>query len=94
MGLRQLQEAIEEVEFGEFEKKLRAPSDESATAGSAVAAYQDVPAPIIRALAKAEESLHSKGEFDPTIAGDLLRSSIDEAHREIVARLSKVGSLQ
>jgi hypothetical protein len=49
---------------------------------------EQIPAEIARALSKAEEHLRQKGEFDPKIAGDLLRTSMDEAHRAIIDKLS------
>jgi hypothetical protein len=48
---------------------------------------------IDEALKEAAQYLRGGGTFDPKKAADLLRSSIDESHREIVKRLvERTGS--
>ena len=95
LTVTQLKDAIEELEFSDFEAKLKAAAKTVVSSPSIHVALQDedssdgrVPHQIADALSKADDYLRSKGQFDPKIAGDLLRSSIDEAHRAIVDELS------
>jgi hypothetical protein len=88
-----LRDAIEEIEFSKFETKLKASAKMIGSRKSHLVARpenftEQIPAEIARALSKAEEHLRQKGEFDPKIAGDLLRASMEEAHRAIVNDLS------
>jgi len=94
LAMKQLRNAIEEIEFSEFEKRLKASAKTIREQSSNIkpsnseAFQQEIPAVIASALSKAEEHLRQKGEFDPKIAGDLLRTSMDEAHRAIIDKLS------
>lgn len=93
--VHQLSGAIESAEFSRFEQQLRNAS--SATAARKVPDKQSEFAAlnprIEEALKEASEYLHSGGTFDPKKAADLLRSSIDESHREIVKRLAESTGL-
>ena len=94
LAVTQLKDAIEDVEFSEFEAKLKAAAKTLGSSPPIDVAPQDqegitgrVPRQIAEALSKADDCLRSKGQFDPKIAGDLLRTSIDVAHRAIVDEL-------
>src|SRR5258708_4116358 len=85
----QLNRAIENAEFSRFEQHLLKASS-VAPAHKASDEQSDFTAlnPSIEgALKEAAVYLRSEGTFDPKKAADLLRSSIDESHREIVRRL-------
>jgi hypothetical protein len=90
-NLHQLVGAIESAEFSRFEQQLRNAS--STNAGPKVPDKQSEFAAlnprIEEALKEASDYLRSEGTLDPKKAADLLRSSIDESHREIVKRLAE-----
>ena len=85
----QLNRAIENAEFSRFERQLSkassvTPAQKSPDEQSDFAALTPG---IEGALKEASAYLRSQGTLDPKKAADLLRSSIDESHREIVGRL-------
>ncbi len=81
--------AIENVEFTRFELGLRQVSEEVPTADvrSERTADKLLPSAIDTAMKEAHEYLRGDGPFNPKKAADLMRSSIDELHREIVAKI-------
>jgi len=85
----QLNRAIENAEFSGFEEQLQSTSPGMPTpkeVGDQLAAAGLSPA-IIGAMKEAAEYLRSDGPFNPKKAADLVRTSMDESHREIVVRL-------
>jgi hypothetical protein len=90
----QLNRAIENAEFSRFEKQLRgvqvmpAPDAGGEQAGAATVH------PVAAAMKEAGEYLRSDGIFNPKKAADLMRTSIDESHREVVNRLVTVTGTQ
>jgi hypothetical protein len=93
-----LEKAIEELEFDRFEKAFaeQAPGDADqpkSTPADHLVLYLrglDVAPSISAAMVEAQEYLRASGQFDPKKAADLLRSSIDEMNRAIVADLVKL----
>jgi hypothetical protein len=86
-----LKRAVESAEFSRFEEQLRAVPPKAAEP-----AASDGPAPgleqptVAAAMREASDYLHSDGIFNPKKAADLMRTSIDESHREIVGKLVKL----
>jgi hypothetical protein len=87
--ITQLTRAIESAEFSRFEQQLRSASQSSPSpqaienAGASVG----LNSPVTEAMAEAAKYLRSDGPFNPKKAADLMRTSIDESHREIVSQL-------
>jgi hypothetical protein len=83
-----LKRAIENAEFSRFEEQIRV---RPAAAFHSETDPQVVPkalTPTIEsALQEASDYLRNDGKFSPKKAADLLRSSIEESHREILKRL-------
>ena len=85
----QLNRAIESAEFSRFEQQLRsAPQSSPSTqvidnAGVSVV----LNSPVTGAMAEAAKYLRTPGPFNPKKAADLMRTSIDESHRELVSQL-------
>jgi hypothetical protein len=89
-NITQLSRAIDNAEFSRFEQQLRSTSTITAPKVPDEQSELAVLDPgIIEALKEANEYLWSGGTFDPKKAADLLRSSIDETHREIVKKLER-----
>jgi len=94
-NLHQLIGAIESAEFSRFEQQLRSASSTTAVpkVPDKQSEFAAVSQSVEEALKEAGDYLRSEGMFDPKKAADLLRSSIDESHREIVKRLvERTGS--
>ncbi len=91
LAASQLSKSIEEIRFQKFEAKVKA---RSARARQRPATDStELPPDVAAALKRAEECLRTTGSFEPKLAADLLRSSIDEAHRKIVRELeSRTGA--
>lgn len=88
-----MERQVEEVEFLRFEKSLEPgpQTSTSQTVGVEEHAESKIPPGIERALDKARSYLRSDGEFDPKIAADLLRTSIDASHSHIVDILQAIA---
>jgi hypothetical protein len=91
-AVEQLERTAEQIEFERFAKNL---SDGTNARGSREAAEQpaadtSLSLKVAGALQEAEKRLHSKGAFDAKTAADLIRSAMEEAHREFVAELESV----
>ena len=91
--------AIEDLEFTKFEATLRKSASTArpqAVRSDAVEKLEDdLPNPGLAtkaadAMTHAREYLGRGGPFDPKIAADLIRSSIDETHRDIVKDLAQL----
>ena len=84
-----LQRLIEDVEFSRFEQQLRdASGDRSKSTQVNELPVINISSNITRAMKEAEQYLRSNGPFDPKKAADLIRTSMDEFHRQIVNELS------
>lgn len=92
----QLTRAIESAEFSRFEQQLRSASQSNPTpqAIENARASVDLGSPVAEAMAEASKYLRSDGPFNPKKAADLMRTSIDESHREIVSQLVGVTGMQ
>ena len=82
-----LNRAIKSAEFSRFERQLRNASPEKPEDGGKQPAEAGLNLIVVDALKKARDYLHSDGPFDPKIAGDLMRASVEETGRDMVARL-------
>ncbi|HXM21274.1 MAG TPA: hypothetical protein VN948_08430 [Terriglobales bacterium] len=91
--------AIEDQEFTKFEaalKKSAAIAKPEAASSDAVERLEGdlanlgLPTKAAAAMTHAREYLGGTGPFDPKIAADLIRSSIDETHRDIVKELAQL----
>lgn len=92
----QLNRAIENAEFCRFEKQLRAAqaAPPPPNSGGGHPASTVALASVAAAMKEAAEYLRSDGVFNPKKAADLMRTSIDEAHREVVSNLVNLTSVQ
>ncbi len=91
----QLDRAIENAEFSRFEKQLRGAQVMPAPdAGDEQLATGGPEHPVAAAMKEAADYLRSDGIFNPKKAADLMRTSIDESHREVVSRLVTVTGTQ
>jgi hypothetical protein len=86
----QLNRAIESAEFARFERQLHAASARGRISEEVSDQLTEVglSPSVLAAMEEAAEYLRSEGPFNPKKAADLMRTSIDESHREIVARLA------
>jgi hypothetical protein len=86
----QLNRAIESAEFSRFEQQLRKTSPNGPTPKEVGEQFTvaGLSSAVVGAMKEAAEYLRSDGQFNPKKAADLMRTSIDESHREIVARLA------
>jgi hypothetical protein len=91
-ALQSLHNTIEYIEFERFAKSLS-----GGTAKPARLSLED-PLPsktfspnVARALEEAGRRLREEGKFDSKIAGDLIRSIMDQVNREIVERLEALN---
>lgn len=87
LGLRR---AIENAEFSRFERQLRADSSDVPVAaqGDDRPAATVADSAVVGAMKEAAQYLCSDGQFNPKKAADLMKTSIDESHRELVTRLA------
>jgi len=88
-ALNGLEHTVEHIEFERFARTISAgPTAINVGNPSATQNNPNGFSPkVTNALKEAGQFLRTEGEFDPKIAGDLIRSAIDEAHREVVASL-------
>ena len=91
--LDSLERTAEWIEFQRFARSLSG----GATSTQAVGPSLEEPpltsalsSTVASALEDAGRRLRAEGEFDPKTAGDLIRSAMDQAHREIVVELESV----
>jgi len=92
-SLTDIEGIVEHVEFGRFEQALRQSTSKQSEEVSdleSLLTKLGMSQNISSALVKAESYLHGTGEFDSKTAADLLRSSIDETHRNLVDRLEEI----
>jgi hypothetical protein len=85
----QLSRAIENADFSRFEQQLRSASPSRPTpkeVGDQMG-VAGLRSDVLGAMKEAAEYLRSDGPFNPKKSADLMRTSIDETHREIVAKL-------
>jgi hypothetical protein len=90
----QLKRAIDNAEFSRFERQLRASTPDSPTNEevSGQAATTGLSPAVLGAMKEAGEYLRSEGPFNPKKAADLMRASVEETGRDIVARLEVLTS--
>jgi hypothetical protein len=94
-SLRDLEKMIEVIELDRFEQSLRQSTKKKSAEVSdldSLLAELGTSQIISTAMKKAESSLHGPGEFDPKIAADLMRSSMDVLHTTVVEQLEKIYS--
>jgi hypothetical protein len=92
-ALEQLERTAELVEFQKFAKSLSKGAISTGTIGISLedATPETTLSPTVAsALEEAAQRLQSEGEFDTKTAADLIRSAMEEAHREFVAQLGSV----
>lgn len=92
-ALEQLERTAEHIEFERFAKSLSDGATSPRNIGAPVeprAADTGLGLKVAGALKEAEQRLRSEGEFDPKTAADLIRSAMEEAHREFVTELETV----
>lgn len=88
-----LERTVDYIEFERFEASL---SGGAADAQTENGSPEDLPLAagldpiILDALGRAEEYLRSRGEFHANVAAGLVRTAMDEAHREIVKQLETI----
>lgn len=94
--------AIENREFSEFEaalKKSAVPATSESTALSSaeplerILSISGIDTNAASAMTRAREYLAGSSTFDPKTAADLIRSSIDEVHREIVRAIGQAKAI-
>lgn len=92
LAVDQVLDAVDDAEFSEFEEQLRMKSGgTSAAQPSAPPTEQDhVPLNVREALAEAESHLQGTQTLDPKTAADLIRTCIDETHRDLVGKVSRI----
>jgi hypothetical protein len=92
----QLNRAIENAEFSRFEQQLRdaSPSKPRPEDAGKMLAEGGLSSTVVEAMKKAADYLRGGGLFDPKIAADLMRASIEETSRDIVARLGALTDTQ
>jgi hypothetical protein len=85
-ALEQLERTAEHIEFERFANNLStgAAAPRDATGDAALGPK------VTGALMEASQRLRSDGEFDPKTAADLIRTAMEEAHREFVTELEVV----
>lgn len=94
--MNELQQAVEEVEFQRFELDLRVDAlarqhqVASGVRGAERPEHEEIPEVVRRAFSKARETLQQSGEFNPKTAADLIRSILDETHREVLSELLRL----
>jgi len=84
---------VERIEFERFEKTLRETVGTQQTDSgdlNALLASLGLNLRIAEAMEEVRSHLQSPGSFSAKIAGDLLRSSMDTTHRELVKALAKL----
>ncbi|MFZ1007428.1 MAG: hypothetical protein WAN65_11360 [Candidatus Sulfotelmatobacter sp.] len=94
-NISMISRAIESAELSRFEQQIRgAPPSAAGFGGTDKQPEVARLSPAIdEAMRQASEYLRNEGAFDPKKAADLMRTSIDESHREIVKRLAdRTGS--
>jgi hypothetical protein len=92
-ALNQLEKTAEWVEFQRFAKTLTdgaAPVPVTGFSLEESPATSNMSPAVASALQEAGRRLNAQGEFDAKTAGDLIRSAMDEAHREIVRELESI----
>ena len=94
-AMNQLEKTAEWIEFQRFAKTLTDEAPPVQISGLSLEEPLRPPASgpsfaVANALEEAERRLNTEGEFDAKTAGDLIRSAIDEAHREIVRELESI----
>jgi hypothetical protein len=89
---KKLDRTVKQIEFERFEETIVGTTQEASPAtdlhGLLVSAGLDLS--LAEAVETAKEYLRSTGAFDTKIGGDLLRTSIDVAHRALVAEIEKI----
>lgn len=92
-ALDNLEKAVEWVEFQRFAESISGGEGIPQTLHFSL----ENPSPIsglnstvTNALEEARKRLTTQGEFDPKMAADLIRTAVDEAHREIVEALAEL----
>lgn len=92
-ALEQLERTAEQIEFDRFAKNLSDGATSPRRVGAPVeerAGDTGLSLKVASALKEAEQRLRSNGEFDPKTAADLIRTAMEEAHREFVTALESV----
>jgi len=92
-SLQSLERVAERLEFERFEEALRKSTkkqlEEVPILDSLLSNLREGPN-ISSAMRNAENYLQGQGEFDPKIAADLIRTSMDELHRTLVNELETI----
>jgi hypothetical protein len=85
----QLNRAVESAEFSRFEQQIKgtSPSRPTTEDVSEQLASAGLGSDVVGAMREAAEYLRSDGPFNPKKAADLMRASMEETGRDIVARL-------
>lgn len=92
-ALADLDTVLDQLEFERFERTLHRPKEDTHPQEfESVLAALGLGPEIAAAMREAGNYLRTGGEFNPKKAADLLRASMDEAHRRIVTELEKIGS--
>jgi hypothetical protein len=90
--VEKLDRAVKQIEFERFEETIVGTTQEASPAsdlhGLLMSAGLDLR--LAEAIEKAKEYLRSTGAFDTKIGGDLLRTSIDVAHRALVTEIVRI----
>lgn len=92
-----LQEAIEYVEFSRFAASLKETQAKPAPQPvqlEGILVSLGLPTIVAEAMHRAESYLESQEPFSPKHAGDLMRASMEEAHRAVVLELEKMTGRQ
>src|ERR1700678_948911 len=90
----QLSKAVENAEFSRFEKQLRSARVTPAPGAGDQPRPTAVLPSVDAAMKEASDYLRNDGVFSPKKAADLMRTSIDESHREVVTRLAALTGTQ
>lgn len=92
-AVRALEKSIDYVEYGRFEAGIKMAQQESEDrhlAEGTPASVQGIPPKVAAAMKRAKQYLGSSDPFDAKAAADLIRASMDEAHRAVVSELEEM----
>jgi len=92
-----LERTIEQIEYSRFAAGLEGTEPKPGPQRSQleeILAEVGLPIQIASAMRQAEDYLESGDPFSPKNAGDLIRASMDEAHRAVVQELEKMTGRQ
>jgi hypothetical protein len=88
----QLEKTLEAIEYSRFATSLReqdlTPEVEGPQLDRLLSGV-GLPGEVANAMSEAEKYLGGQGPFDPKLAADLVRSSMEQIHRALVAELEK-----